>query len=116
MKANLQRSKYTLVAATGVLLGSFLPWASVLGFTKYGYEGDGAITAVLAVLGLLTLVVGWRSAKVQAPLAGLAALVPLFDMGSFAAAGVYVTFASAAAWLVLVMLPLLTASRRPANT
>lgn len=41
----------TLAGAGVVSVSAFLPWASFLGFTKYGIEGDGRVTLVIAAIG-----------------------------------------------------------------
>jgi hypothetical protein len=76
------------------VLGSLLPWVSVLGITKSGIEGDGQITFVLALVGGALVVIGRPHrgfSIVQGILAGLVSLVALYDMNGFAAIGLYVT-------------------------
>lgn len=34
-----------------VILGSFLPWAEVLGITVSGFDGDGVLTLILGLVG-----------------------------------------------------------------
>jgi hypothetical protein len=97
--------KLTLAATCLVLVGSFLPWASVRGNNVYGIEGDGAITAGLAVVGLLFVLLGrWASrpgrlAVAQAILPVLVGIVVIADWTSFAAYGLYLVVGGVGLWL-----------------
>jgi hypothetical protein len=42
-----------LGAALAAAVSAFLPWASLLGINKLGTEGDGTITLIGALIGLL---------------------------------------------------------------
>lgn len=93
------------VAASGAVLtviGSVLPWASAVGETVLGVDGDGIITAPLAVIVLALAVLRWDKigAGVSAVL-GLAALLTAFNaysniesLGGFAGALVSVEYGS----------------------
>ncbi len=84
-----------LVSASLVVLGAFLPWASIFGASILGIEGDGAITVSLAVVaGLATIfvrshprVVGWTNSTAGA----LVAFIAIIDWTSFAAGGLILT-------------------------
>lgn len=93
----------TLAGAGVVAVSAFLPWASFLGFTKYGIEGDGRVTVVIAVIGLalaLARKLGWIVQLVLSAIVLLLSLADLSDAGSLAAIGLYLTFLGSAAWLI----------------
>lgn len=103
--------KISAVSSIVVVVGAFLPWASFLGVNAYGIKGDGVITLVLAVAGLVLLglsagVVGPE--RVPGKVAGVAGLVlavlvtfiGLNDTTNFAAIGVYLTDLGGIAWIV----------------
>lgn len=99
-----QRSRTIIGGAAAVVaLAAFLPWVSVLGFSKTGIDGDGAITLVLALVGLLLVWRRWLGWIGQVILSGLVAAVAIYDLndaGSFAAIGLYLTFLAGAVWVV----------------
>ncbi len=70
-----------LLSFLGVAVGSFLPWATILVFSKAGTDGDGVITLVLAGIGgLLILLSRSTAASLFAALAALsAAAVGFYD-------------------------------------
>lgn len=72
-----------LIAAFGfgcAFIGSFLPWLRVLFVTKNGIEGDGVITAALAVVGVLSIFIARKSWRWLAVLAAAAIIaVVLYD-------------------------------------
>ena len=71
-------------AAIAIILGSFLPWASVIGLSANGTSGDGRITLFAGVVALVGVLVYLRTTvektaskllvKVGVPLAFLVAL------------------------------------------
>lgn len=94
-----------------VVLGAFLPWVSIFGISVIGVEGDGVITLVLAVIGLVLLaltsglvgqpkVPGKASQITLLVLAILVALVGIIDMNGAAAIGLYLTMFAGLAWVV----------------
>ena len=99
-----QRSRTVMAgAAAVVVVAAFLPWVSVLGFTKAGIDGDGAMTLVLALVGILLVWRRWLGWVGQLILSGLVAAIAIYDLndaGSFAAFGLYLTFLAGAVWVV----------------
>jgi hypothetical protein len=88
-------------AAALVVVGAFLPWISILGSTRSGLDGDGSITVVLGLFGLLLLWRGWLGQIVQIVLATAICAIAVYDLngaGGFAASGLYLTFFSSAIW------------------
>jgi hypothetical protein len=103
--------RVSAIAMIVVVIAAFLPWASVLGISASGVEGDGIITLVLAIAGAAVLVFstgligrprtpGKASQITLLVLAVLIALVGLLDMSGFAAIGLYLTFFAGIAWVV----------------
>src|SRR4051812_17257429 len=92
--------RISAVAMLVVALAAFLPWVSIFGISKIGIEGDGVITLVLALAGVVILALttglvgsartqGRVSQIVLLVLSVLVALVGLFDMNGVAAIGLY---------------------------
>lgn len=94
-----------------VVIAAFLPWVSIFGISARGTDGDGTITLILSVAGMVILVL--TSGVLRADrtagkvpqialvvLASLVALVGLFDMNGAAAIGLYLTLFAGIAWLV----------------
>lgn len=91
-----------------VAIAAFLPWVSIFGIGVTGIEGDGQITLVCAVIGLVLLALQARSAdgaqrtvlRVIAYAAAIVALlVALFDMNGAAAIGLYLTLFASVGWV-----------------
>jgi hypothetical protein len=96
-----------IVAAAVVALAAFLPWASFLGYSKTGVDGDGALTLVIALAGLLLIWRGWLGWIGQAVAAGLVAAVGIYDLndaGNLAAIGLYLTFFAGVAWFIAALM------------
>jgi hypothetical protein len=72
--------KISVISMLVVAVGAFLPWVSLLGINAYGIQGDGAITLILAVAGIV--------------------LLGLNDTTNFAAIGIYLTLLGGIAWIV----------------
>lgn len=90
-----------LVAALVTVLGSILPWATLLGYSKLGIEGDGLITLLFAVLAGVAAVWGAVSISPRAlkvtgitiTVAGaLITLIGLIDLSDVSRSGVSVGF------------------------
>lgn len=85
-----------IVYAGGALsiVGAFLPWATLLGVTVSGIDGDGIITLVLGIAAIgVAYAREWdRTTNIAlASIGGLIALIALAAMSSVAGAGIYVT-------------------------
>lgn len=106
----MQRARNTmLIAAAVTTVSAFLPWASFLGYSKAGIDGDGVITLIAALIGLALLWRRWGGWILQGILAAIVFLVALYDLndaGNLAAIGLYLTFLAGAAWLVGVFMAL----------
>ena len=74
----------TLVAGAVVVIGSFLPWAKVLGFISVsGTDGDGKITLVLGALATAGIFVRKRSTQVGVAVLFLLTLaVGVYDLAN----------------------------------
>ena len=103
--------RISAVAILVTAIASFLPWVSLLGFSKLGIEGDGVMTLILAVAGAVVLGIttglfgkprspGKRSQITLLVLAVLTALIGLIDMNGAAAIGLYLTLFAGVAWIV----------------
>jgi len=100
-----------------VIIGSFLPWESAFGVSVSGIKGDGVITLILAIIGVILWFVPWPGGKtsqgsriawvlIEAFLGVLVALIAGYHMGDdFAAIGVYLTFLAGVAWVITLFLP-----------
>ncbi len=102
--------RFLFIVGGAVAVGSFLPWASVLGISVSGIEGDGVVTLVLAVVGVIFTAVmrpkRLRFAKgVHATLGVLVVIVAGYHIGGFAAIGVYLTFLAGLAWVGVALVP-----------
>jgi len=103
--------RISLAAMLVVVLAAFLPWVSIFGLSKRGIEGDGVLTLLLALAGVVVLVlttglVGSPRTPGRAPqivllvLAAVVALVAVLDMNGAAASGLYLTLLGGIAWVV----------------
>jgi O-antigen/teichoic acid export membrane protein len=103
--------KISAIAMLVVAVGAFLPWASLLGINAYGIQGDGVITLILAVAGMVLLALTSALVKpdrTQNKVSGIACLVlavlvtliGLNDTTNFAAIGIYLTLLGGIAWIV----------------
>lgn len=102
--------RISLGAAAVVALSAFLPWASVLGISISGINGDGVITLVLALAGAGLLLftagaigstakTGGKAANIGLiVIAGLISLIGLIDLSSFTAIGLYLTLLAGLTW------------------
>lgn len=80
--------------AAAVVVGAFLPWASVLGRSVLGIEADGVFTLVFAAVGGgVAYYLDWdkRGMIAAAVAGGLVTLIALVDFTNFAAIGLYLT-------------------------
>jgi hypothetical protein len=96
------------------VIAAFLPWVSLFGISAIGIEGDGLITLVCGLVGLGVLasskhMLGPLRFKrrpalvVSGILAGVTALVGLYDMNGAAAMGLYLTMFAGIAWVAAVI-------------
>jgi hypothetical protein len=97
-----------LAGASMLVVGiaAFLPWVSIFGFGITGIKGDGRITLVCAVVGLVLLVIGRNSRAARAlayTAAILTALVGFGDMNGSAAIGLYLTLFGGVAWVAALV-------------
>lgn len=103
--------RVSAVAMLVVIIAAFLPWGSPSGTPMVGVDGGGAMTLVLAAVGVAILALttgvvgrpkrpGLGSHIALAALAGIAALMGLIAMHSAAAIGLYLTLAGGIAWVV----------------
>lgn len=115
-----------LVLALLVVIGAFLPWASVLDIVdKNGIEGDGVLTLILAIIGAGALLLGrgrlWGliTMLIAASLIALIGFVDLADVGRVAdqlgvvetGAGLWLTALAGVAWTGLSITLLAVRSR-----
>ena len=104
MSAAARKARSICVVSAGiVVLSAFLPWVSVLGFSKSGIQGDGVITLVCAGVGLALVwrgKLGWIGQLAPAVLVILTGLYDLNEAGNLAAIGLYLTFLAGIAWVV----------------
>lgn len=106
----MQRARNIMLAAAIVtIVSAFLPWVSILGYSRSGVSngGDGIVTLIAGIVGLLLLWrrrLGWLGQLVAAAITFLVALYDLNDAGNLAAVGLYFTFLAGAAWLVGVFM------------
>jgi hypothetical protein len=106
----MQRARNIMVAAAIVtVVSAFLPWVSILGYSRSGVSdgGDGIVTLITGVVGLVLLWrrrLGWIGQLVAAAVTFLVALYDLNNAGNLAAVGLYFTFLAGAAWLVGVFM------------
>lgn len=103
--------RVSAIAILVVILAAFLPWVSLFGITAYGIEGDGVITLIAALIGLIVLALttgvvgapktpGKGSQITLVVLAAIVALIGLVDMNGAAAMGLYLTLFAGIAWAV----------------
>lgn len=81
-------------SAALVIVGAFLPWASVLGMSVLGIDGDGVFTLILgAAVPVGIYARGWDQTVMlgTAAAGGLSVLIPAISMSQFSSIGVYVT-------------------------
>ena len=103
--------RISLASMAVVVIAAFLPWVSLFGISARGTDGDGMVTLVLSLVGIVVLVLtsGVLKAKKAAgrvsqialvAVAALVALIGLMDMNGAAAIGLYLTLFAGLAWLV----------------
>jgi hypothetical protein len=117
--------RVSAISMAVVAVAAFLPWVSIFGISKIGVQGDGVITLVLAIVGMITLVMTTgvvgdrggaprrRSQVFLLVLAIITAILALADMNGAAAIGLYLTMFGGIAWVVGAVWEL-TASRSSA--
>lgn len=108
-----QPQKLAAISMIVVATSAFLPWASILGLSVSGINGDGQLTFIASVVGLVVLAAhtGLISTRISRTVmlivsgvgAAVAAAVGLFDMNGFAAIGLYLTLFGGLAWVVAVI-------------
>lgn len=95
--------KVAMGGAGVAIVGSFLPWASILGQSVLGIDGDGILTLLIGI-GVLALVYTqeWKEKAIYGTIAGgaLITVIPLFTLSSISAFGVYVTLLGGIAVLI----------------
>ncbi|MCU0308735.1 MAG: hypothetical protein MUE51_13405 [Thermoleophilia bacterium] len=118
----------TGLAAGGVVLGAFMPWAGLMGgrATVAGIDGDGLITLVLGLTGLVVLIgagAGRAATVVQVVLAATAGAIGILDLVDLervaatevevaaSAPGLWVTVAGGLAWLATALAALVVGRR-----
>jgi hypothetical protein len=98
------RTRTVMAGAAGVVvLSAFLPWVSFLGYSRAGIDGDGSITLIVALVGLLLAWRSWLGWIGQLAAAGIVAAVGIYDInqaGNLAAIGLYLTFLGGIVWVV----------------
>jgi hypothetical protein len=112
---NLQRltvpQRISASAMLVTILAAFLPWVSIFGVSVRGTGGDGVITLIVALAGLVVLAItsgvfgeartpGRGSQITLLVLAIIVALVGFYDMNGAAAIGLYLTLLAGIAWVV----------------
>ena len=87
-----------------VAVAAFLPWVSVLGLSVSGINGDGQITLVCALAGLLAYVLARGRRRLLLTIwsigAALSVLVGVYDMSSVSAIGLYLTLLGGIGWAI----------------
>ncbi|MBK5306901.1 MAG: hypothetical protein JJD92_09465 [Frankiaceae bacterium] len=97
-----------------VAIGAFLPWVSIFGIGVAGIEGDGQLTLLLALVGLVVLAMstevfgtpklGQKPARIVLGIAAiLTALIGLGDMNGAAAIGLYLTLFGGLGWIAALV-------------
>lgn len=103
-----------LGAAVVVIVSAFLPWVSLLGFSRSGLDyGDGVFTLIIGIVGLLLGWRGWLGWIGQGVAATLVAIIGIYDLnqaGNLAAIGLYLTFLAGVVWAIAAVV-----SRRRAS-
>jgi len=109
---NNQR-KFLLGATAVGVLSVFLPWATILGFSVSGINGDGivvlplmATALILTIVGNRTNALGKKSKIATIALGVLTALIALMNINNFSAIGIYLTLMAGIATAVLPFLKL----------
>ena len=104
MTTAARKARNVSIAAAGVVaIAAFLPWASFLAFSKSGISGDGIITLICAILGVVLIwrnKLGWLAQLVLALVVVLIGLYDLNQAGNLAASGLYLTFLAGIAWVI----------------
>lgn len=71
-----------VLCCSGIIIGSFLPWAEVGGFfSRAGTDGDGVLTLILGGIALALVLIGKTPIKLYAAggLIALAAAIGIYD-------------------------------------
>lgn len=115
--------KISAVSILIVVISAFLPWAAVLGITLIGLRGDGVLTLILSLAGVLLFVLGTElffapklppkaADIILLVLAGLTALIGIVSVariGGFASIGVYLTMLAGIVWVAAAVWQMLAA-------
>ena len=103
--------RLSLGAMAVVVIAAFLPWASVLGISARGTDGDGVITLIVALVGIVVLAATsglFRPEKTSGKVSQIAlivlgaivALIGIADMNGVSAIGLYLTLFAGIAWVI----------------
>lgn len=103
--------RISAACALVIALAAFLPWVALFGISVTGIHGDGVITLIAALAGLVVLALttgvvgvertpGKLSQISLVVLAAVVALIGFIDMNGAAAIGLYLTLFGGIGWLV----------------
>lgn len=87
-------AKIIYAGAAIVVVGAFLPWASLLGQSVLGIEGDGSLTLILALIAAgVTAWKGWtdRVRYATPALGAIIVFIGLYDLSNISGSGIFVT-------------------------
>jgi hypothetical protein len=103
MKSSQSNARIAMMGAAGlVIVSAFMPWVSLLGFSRSGIDyGDGTITLIVGIVGLVMLWQRWLGWFGQFAAAVIVVAVGFYDIhqaGNLAAIGLYLTFAAGVVW------------------
>jgi hypothetical protein len=121
MSLSLALKAVLTVAFAMIVAGAFMPWSELGAFKENGVDGNGVVTLVLGIAGLIGTVMGRRPRAVlisssSALLALLLGLLDYADVSSGSAnvgSGLYLTLAGAALATVTAGVLTFTILRKP---
>lgn len=120
--------RVSIGAMAVVVIGAFLPWVSLFGFSVRGTDGDGVITLLVALVGVVVLLVtsGVVGASAKQPgrvsqialivLAAVVSLIGVIDMNGAAAIGLYLTLLAGLTWLAAAIWQMATSNQTASPT